>query len=576
MIELKNVKKKYKNKVLFKDVNIKINSAGLYSFVGDNGCGKTTILNLISNFIKPSSGKVINKIKGISFVSQKVNLLDNLTVKEHFNLFNVDYNLLKKVNLYSKLDKYPSELSFGMKQRIAILLGIYSNSSLIVCDEPTSHLDYHNSLLIMREIKNISRNKIVLLVSHNEKFIKKYSDEIYKIKDQKILKIKEKERVSEVKCNKRKDKNRFNIYLKACLKRNKKTNFTLFVISFFLLFILCLTVNLKQRFSTLINSDYSLDYNKFYLKECKDVNDEKVVIKKCFNLRTETIEKLKNSGDTISLNYDVLLNDLYNTNKINVVKPNNVILKSGRYPYTYNEVVANDSYMIGDKITLETTKIIKSNKIDIYKSKVVFTVVGIAERVPFIKENKLYLDYDIIEKYLKEQKLINNKITLYEYFNKIDINDYKYVLYFKDIDLNVLKDNNIEYLSSSYDYYQSLIEAFNEIVAIVNGFNFFIILTSFFYFFRLVRKQVKSRANDIEFFKANGVKVRKIIKIFNKESALLLFQAYLSSSLIVFLLLRIVFKEINVSLTISLGLVIFFLCFNKLIYKKEIKRGLAL
>jgi len=575
LIELKNVKKKYKKRVLFKDVNLKINGAGLYSFVGENGSGKTTLLNLLSLFIKPSSGKVISKIKGVSFISQKVNLLDDLTIKEHFMMFNVDANVLKKVNLYSKLKAYPNELSFGMKQRIAVLLGLYSSSSLVVCDEPTSHLDYHNSLLIMREIKNVSKSKVVLLVSHNDKFIKKYSDEIYKIENQKVCKIKE-DTVNQVIVNKKKNKSKFNIYLKALLKRNKKINFSYFMISFFLLFILCLTVNLKDSFSMYVNSTNSLDYNKFYLKECNDVNVGKVVVKKCSNLKKENIEKLKNSEHILSLNYDVLLNDLYNTNILNVINTDDINLKMGRYPKKYNEVIASDNYVIGEKINLESSKIINDIKTDIYKSREFFTVVGISNSIPFLKENKLYLDHDIVENHLKAQQLINNKVTLYEHFNKTDITDYKYVLYFKNIDLNILEENNIEYISSSYDYYQSLTEAFDVIFRVLNWLDLFLVLTSFFYFFRLAKKKVKSRCDDISFFKASGVNVGKITKIFNKENSLLVLQASVISALLNLLIIRIIFKEAKIDYTILFFLTIFFIWFNNFIYKREIKRRCSL
>ena len=71
MIKLKNVKKKYKRQLLFSKVNLKIERCGVYGIVGENGSGKTTLLNIISGFIKPTKGKVVNKFKGVSFISQK-------------------------------------------------------------------------------------------------------------------------------------------------------------------------------------------------------------------------------------------------------------------------------------------------------------------------------------------------------------------------------------------------------------------------------------------------------------------------------------------------------------------------
>ena len=145
MIELINVKKKFKNKVLFENVNIKIDKPGVYSFVGENGSGKSTLLNIICGFVKATSGKVVNKSKGCSYISQEVNLIENMTVKEQFKMLRIDINLLKKINMFSKVDRYPNELSFGMRQRIAVLMGLYSDSCVIACDEPISHLDKYNS-----------------------------------------------------------------------------------------------------------------------------------------------------------------------------------------------------------------------------------------------------------------------------------------------------------------------------------------------------------------------------------------------------------------------------------------------
>ena len=97
MIELRNVKKKYGKRVLFSNVNLKIDKCGLYCFKGENGTGKTTLLNIISRCIKPSRGKVISRFKCCSFVSQKVNLINTMTIREIFKMLRIDCNLLKRI-----------------------------------------------------------------------------------------------------------------------------------------------------------------------------------------------------------------------------------------------------------------------------------------------------------------------------------------------------------------------------------------------------------------------------------------------------------------------------------------------
>ena len=127
------------------------------------------------------------------------------------------------------------------------------------------------------------------------------------------------------------------------------------------------------------------------------------------------------------------VNDLYNTNNLSVVSPSAYKLKEGNYTSKYNEVVASSDYEVGDEITLDTTKIVHYNKIDIYKNKLVLNVVGISEDKPFIQENNIYLDYSYIDGYLEREMLKNNGVSLKQYFNEANINNYKYVLFFDDV-----------------------------------------------------------------------------------------------------------------------------------------------
>ena len=126
MIELINIEKRYGNRVLFSNVNLKFDKPGIYSFVGDNGSGKSTLLNIIGGYIKPSKGKVINENIKISFMSQKTNLLDTLTIREMFKMLDLDVNLLRKVRLFSKIDKYPKEFKPGSQMSALYCRIIYN------------------------------------------------------------------------------------------------------------------------------------------------------------------------------------------------------------------------------------------------------------------------------------------------------------------------------------------------------------------------------------------------------------------------------------------------------------------
>lgn len=576
MINLINVKKIYKKRTLFANVNIEINKPGIYCFIGENGSGKTTLLNLIAGFIKPSSGKITNKCKNCSFISQKVNMIENLTVKEHFKLFNLDCTLLKKFNLYSKVNKLPSELSLGMRQRIAVLIGLYNSAPLIILDEPTSHLDYYNSLLIMREIKIISSNKIILLVTHDENIVEKYGDYVYKIENENIVKIKESDKSTRLSDSRIPVKVLYRNYFKKTFKRGWKIKIYYFIVFFFLLSMINISVNLKNNFSSYFNVGEPLDYNKFYLKECVDEDIGKLIVKKCFNLSENNIEIFDNSEHELSLNYDVLLNDLYGVNNLNVINSKNANLKEGRYPQIYNEIITSDNHSLGDEIVIENIKIIKGDRTDIYKNELKLKVVGVVNTLPFIEDDKIYLDRDLIESYLKRERLINNDKSLFEYFQDIELNNYKYVLYFNTINLEILNLKGVEYLSSSYEYYNGVKEAFEKIIKYLYIYNILVIGVSLFYVIRLIKKKVVNEIDDIIFFKASGIKKRGIIKLLNQENKMLVFLGSLLCLVINLLLIKIIFRDGSVDYISYILSVAVFAFLSKKILKIEIGRKMAI
>lgn len=576
MIELINIRKKYKNRKLFSEVNLKIDKPGIYSFIGNNGSGKTTLLNIISKFIKPSSGNVKLSNKSISFLSQNVNLLEMLTVREHLEMFSIDINVLKKVNLTSKIDKYPKELSFGMRQRIAVLISLHSKSNIIILDEPTSHLDAYNTNILIREIKKVSEHKIVLLVSHDKKLIDRFSDEIYCICNQRLTLIKTNNNKRKL-LNSKKQKIVFNKYIKKSFNYNKRINVYYFMVILFLSITLNFTSNLKNNFLNVMQTSEStsLDYNKFYLKECITQIKSDIKIKKCSNLSDKNIETLSNSANLLSLNYDILLNNLYQKDDLSVIN-RQVALKEGRYPNSFNEVMTTSNYSLNEEITLETTKVINHKKTDIYKDKLKLKVVGIIDNNHLMPDNKLYFYYDYVHQYFKDKKLINNDISIYEYFKNIDIDNYKYVLYFQYIDIDFLDDLNIDYLSSSYQYIQSLKQTFKEIDNAMNYFNIFTITFSFIYIVRTTKKKVKSKHDDIIFFKAAGVSKKKLSKIIGIENRILAIFAIFLGEMFITLLLKIFFSSLIIDYTTCFLLIIFILLLNDKILNKEIKRRVSI
>lgn len=206
MIELNNVSKSYDRKVL-DNVNLSFASCGLVSILGDSGSGKSTLLNILAGIEFADSGMVsfgLRDIKEINanyysnslvgYIFQSYNLIDYLTVLDnvllgvnlsHKVVGNVD-DILKKLNIYHLKYKKVKYLSGGEKQRVAIARCLVCDYKVILADEPTGALDNFNSLNVLNILKEISRDRLVIMVTHNEDLAKKYSDIVYVLNDGKL------------------------------------------------------------------------------------------------------------------------------------------------------------------------------------------------------------------------------------------------------------------------------------------------------------------------------------------------------------------------------------------------------
>ncbi len=190
---------------VLKKINLTLPENGFISMLGKSGSGKTTLLNLIGGLDNFEEGKILffdkdySNIKDyewdlmrsntISFVFQEDNLIDSFSIIENlrFVLPNESdekiINTLKKFDLESKINKMPYQLSGGEKQRIAIVRSLLKESKIILVDEPTGNLDEENSIIVLDLLKELSKEKLVFMITHDKEFAELYSDKIIKIKD---------------------------------------------------------------------------------------------------------------------------------------------------------------------------------------------------------------------------------------------------------------------------------------------------------------------------------------------------------------------------------------------------------
>ena len=200
IIKLSKISKKFiganKNVSVLKNINLKINSGDLVSLTGPSGSGKSTLLHLIALLDKPTSGEVffrsksfskstevekdLVRKKGISIIYQQNNLLNDFTAQENvaIPLVNNGYNweeankkaikILFSVNLSKRLNHFPSELSGGEQQRVAVARALITEPDLILADEPTGSLDRKTANEIFSIfLKLKSKNRAILYATHN-------------------------------------------------------------------------------------------------------------------------------------------------------------------------------------------------------------------------------------------------------------------------------------------------------------------------------------------------------------------------------------------------------------------------
>lgn len=164
------------------DISFDVNKNDFIAIVGPSGCGKSSILNIIANLDKNYFGKVIKKdnIK-IGYMFQQDALFPYLTIYENailglkieknLNANSIKYvlNLLKKYNLLDFKDKYPNELSGGMKQRLALIRTLATKPDILLLDEPYSALDYQTRLLVCNDVYKIIKeeNITAIIVTHD-------------------------------------------------------------------------------------------------------------------------------------------------------------------------------------------------------------------------------------------------------------------------------------------------------------------------------------------------------------------------------------------------------------------------
>ena len=180
-IKIENLSKTYNEEIIFENFNLILEDNSVNCIVGKSGCGKSTLLNILAGILKFDHGKILGISKNdVSYVFQEDRLIEWLTVEENLKFALKKYynkseiskkirRILLLLSLDEVKDKYPDELSGGMKQRVNIARAFGKPSKIILMDEPFKSLDYTLKYKIIDEFKDIMKNesRIVILVTHD-------------------------------------------------------------------------------------------------------------------------------------------------------------------------------------------------------------------------------------------------------------------------------------------------------------------------------------------------------------------------------------------------------------------------
>ncbi len=493
MIEVKNLCKTYiSNKKsstkALSNINLTLPDNGMIFITGQTGSGKTTLLNMIGLIDSYDSGEIIlfdksyNNLSekekdsirrnNIGFVFQDYNLIPDLSVYENLCLV---YKILNKevnnqeIDYYLNLfemnetkNKYINELSGGQKQRISIIRAIIKKPNIILADEPTSALDDDTSEVIFKKLQEISKDTLVLIVSHNQKLSEKYAD--------RIIEIKKGEIVSDNSINELYYKNNhldyidnkfsFKELLKLAIKFiNTKKKILLFSLSILILF--NLLISLLMGLLTIQNSkvlsyathntiDYTFIGNQKFLYDDTDFLNKQVSLTELNNISKDLNKKVYcvNNKYSYSLS-EYLCDDMFYELKIygginyeeSIIEDLNLTVLNGRLPANNQELMvshfAATCFLKTIGFNINSIEDLINRSISVNDNKYVIT--GIFDE-----------NIDIDKKYEEYKQASNQEKALDDFENEML---YKVSSYFIINDSDFFTDDNITTLRAFYNNY---------------------------------------------------------------------------------------------------------------------------
>lgn len=449
MIKLKNVSKFYYSKGViasgFSKVNVEFNIGEFVAITGESGSGKSTLLNVISGLDTYEEGEMYvdgketshymekdwedYRRKYIGNIYQNFNLINSYTVYQNIELVLIlngltkkearpkVLELIKKVNLEKFTKTKVSKLSGGQKQRVAIARALAKDVPVIIADEPTGNLDKRSAESIVRLLKELSKDKLVIIVTHNYEQISEYATRKITMHDGKIL---EDKKIKEVKEGPSIENNYQNITFFNKIRLGIRNTFNVLPKFILLLIVyLFIVVSLMAEYSSFKKSEYEnskAGYNYIF----QDLSEERIIINKKDKspFTDEELNKISKMSNISNIMRNDAVTDRYFT--LNSEDQSYVIsgtpkgIKQLKGKLDYGRLPENDNEIV-----------VEGPKDDYYLSRV--------------KEAVMNKTYSIENEYSSGENNIAEKLKIVGIKYAKTTDDYKYYLYFSDQLLNELQ-----------------------------------------------------------------------------------------------------------------------------------------
>ena len=545
MIKLENINKYYNDNYVLNSINLEFLDVKIYVIKGMSGCGKTTLLNIISGIDNNYEGNIYlndaiiknSDLKtNVSYIFQNSLLISNLNIYDNLLLISSDEDKIKyyaeAFNVINLFSKFPNQLSGGERQRIAIIRALLSDTKIIIADEPTSSLDKTSAINIVNELAKLRNDSRIIIIATHDKIFDDVADCIINLDYGKVGQIQNNQiknnyniKYEKTFSNNFKDIDRK--YVNKKIKKNTRTTVILTTLLVLLLILIGIKDNFKKEALKIMEDKYPIN--------CFDVLTQKLYL-------FENIENIKIYDNYFYQNEGI---DFYSlTSYSDSIFKNKDVLYIGEFPQN-NEVLITSSlaqeYGINNK-NLE--KIVLNNK--------EYTVSGIIKDddsiIDLINSSNIYYNLQKNAKavFMQEDLIKQFAPVLESRSTLISIEN----LYDNKAALDIINKNNI------YLYWEEEINEYQYTIDLV--FNILLILfvlsgiIAFLFINNEILYKLNLRKREIGYLQLFNISKKRIKNILIKEYTSTIFKTIVLAIIIFYLTSLCIFLIFNFNITPSL------------------------